>query len=261
MSARLLEVPRAIRLAKRSLQTLDELGADFQNGTIGMYDRLILATADHAIKQTTFSAADKERLRRITEGYLDKFTEIALALQDGVVACHQKAYAKATGDFQRALQIGGQDAYVMPILRCFLGIALRSQGQISAAHEEFTIALQRALELDIYPAVIGATYELCLLQADDPPTEECWAALEQLAREMGSPHTVGRIAIIEAMQYLNLGFHRQAHQLTRIGLTMLWPVADAGERARVLAAVVQSYIAFGLIRAASQLVSLVSPHV
>ena len=85
------------------------------------------------------------------------------------------------------------------------------------------------------------------------------AALEQLALEMGSRRTVGHVATLSAAQYLNLSFSRQAQQLTRIGVGMLWHEVDTAERARILATIAQTYLAFGLIRAAPQIASLVAP--
>ena len=47
--------------------------------------------------------------------------------------------------------------------------------------------------------------------------------------------------------------------LTRIGLGMVWPEADAAERARLLTSIAQIYIAFGLIKTVPQIITLILP--
>jgi hypothetical protein len=119
--------------------------------------------------------------------------------------------------------------------------------------------LERALELDIYPAVVAATYELRLTAGDEPSTQMCREALEHLALEMGSRLTVGRVANSSAIQYLNMGDTQCARQMTRIGVGMLWDEVDNAERARILSSVAQAYVAFGVIKTAPQLVTFILP--
>lgn len=254
----LLELPRAMKLARRALRTYQALGVDIETDVVGTYAQLVLTTAEYQLKQAAFTEAGKEELRRVTSGYLDKFTEIALALHDGVVACNNRDFHQATQAFRRALHVGGPDDYTTPILRCFLALGLKSIGEFEAAVEQNQLALHRARELDIYPAVVAATYELRLLQGDNPGIEACSAALEELALQIGSRSAVGRVATLAAVQYLNLGFTGQAQQLTRIGVAMLWGNLSASERARLLRVTAQTYLAFGLIRSASQIRSFLS---
>ncbi|MFN2173437.1 MAG: hypothetical protein ACK2U0_19925 [Candidatus Promineifilaceae bacterium] len=49
-------------------------------------------------------------------------------------------------------------------------------------------------------------------------------------------------------------------QLTRIGLSMVWNEVDNATRAAILSTVGQAYIAFGLVKTAPQVLSLVMPE-
>ena len=75
---------------------------------------------------------------------------------------------------------------------------------------------------------------------------------------MGSRRTVGYVANAAAVQYLNLGASGRARQLTRIGTGLLWDEVDTAERARTLSTIAQTYIAFGLINSAPQVLALVA---
>lgn len=256
---RLNDFPGAAKLAQRSLKKLDDLGVDAATDNAGAYARLILLAAEYSLRQAQFSEEKKEELRAITAGYLDKFAAIFLAMADGVKYSMKNDFAAAAGHFQEALNICGENAYTDPTIRCFFAISLNELGQAAAARDQFLRALERGLELDAYPAVVTATYELCLLEGDQPATHQCRAALEDLALRMGSRRTVGRVVITNAIQYLNLGMLNKGTQFMRIGVGMLWNEVDSAERRRLLSTITQAYIAFGLAKTAPQVLSLLVP--
>jgi transcriptional regulator with XRE-family HTH domain len=259
-ASRFYEIPRAMKLAKHSLQTLDALGVDPNQDDAGSYARLILAAAEYQLKQAQFTEENKQVLRSATGDYLATFTAITITMADGVKACMQRDFESAAMAFKEALAICGPDAYTVPNIRSFLAIALRGAGQNMAAREQFTRAMEHALEIDIFPAVVTANYELRLLEDDKATLADCRTALEELALELGSRRTVGRVAVINAIQYLNLGMFNHAQQLTRIGLGLLWNEVDNAERRRVLSTIAQAYLAFGLIKTAPQVIEIVSPR-
>lgn len=258
-AARLLELPRSFQLAKRALQTYEDLGIDLEQDTAGKYAQVVLITGEYALNQAQASPRLKRALREVTQGYLATFSSLTLTMLDGVAASSEGNHGAALQAFEQARALSGQDAFTYPILCCFMGIMLRHLGREAQAHEQFASGLERGLALDIYPAVVAATYELRLLAGDDPTTEQCRAALERLALEMGSRRTVGHVAKAAAIQYLNLGDTACARQMTRIGVGMLWEEVNTAERAHLLSTVAQAYIAAGLIKKAPQLVSLLGP--
>jgi hypothetical protein len=50
MAARHYEIPRSMKLAQRSLQTLDELGVDSEQDMAGAYARVVLSTSDYTLE-------------------------------------------------------------------------------------------------------------------------------------------------------------------------------------------------------------------
>jgi hypothetical protein len=260
LAARLYELPRSIKLAQHSLQTLNDLGIDTDREEAGMYASLIIHVANHALNQTDFSEENKQNLRDIAAGRLAKFAALTNTMADGVKCYSQGDFEGASTAFQNALTVCGPDAYTVPVIRVFLGISLRAQGRESVARQQFTEGLHRGLEIGIYPAIVGATYELEHMRGEESTQRRCQEALESLALQMGSRRTVGHVANAAAMQYLNLGASGRARQITRIGMGMLWDEVDTAERARILSTIAQAYIAFGLIKHAPQVLSLVAPR-
>lgn len=259
-AGRLYDLPRAIKFAKRSLTTLGDLGLKGDHDTAGIYARLVLFMAQFALNQKTFSAANKDRLREITAVYLGKFAAVAINLGDGVNRSNESDFNGAIAAYEAALETSGPESYTRPIIRCFLGIALIKEGRAAAAQEQFERALQDGLALDIYPAVVSATYELqSLAGKGSTSTAQCRETLEQLALEMGSRRTVGLVLMAAAVQYLNLGSFKRARQAMRLGVDLIWPEVDVAERARILAVAAQAFIAFGLIKNAPDLMALLSP--
>jgi hypothetical protein len=259
LATRLNDFQAAARLAQRSLRRLDELGSDPTQDRAGAYARVVLLAAKYALKQADLTEEDSEELRAITAGYLDKFGDIMLAMADGVKRCMHKEFVGAGHAFENALNIAGEDAYCNSTIRCFYAINLKELGEIECAREQFALALERGLELDTYPAVVTATYELRLLEGDDPDIQQCRQAMEELALRMGSRLTVGRVAITNAIQYLNLGLLGKGTQFMRIGAGMVWNEVDSAERRRILSTIAQAYIAFGLAKTAPQVLALVAP--
>ena len=254
-SARLSDIPRALKYSRRALQTFEELDIDNQNSAVGAYARVILYTSRYALNQQATTDEIQLGFKKIAGEHLAKSAEIIVAQTDGVKLFAIGDPAGASTKFKGALNMIGPEAFMAPTFQCFLGISLLGQGLKSAAHEQFTLALRQGLSTDVFPAVVTATYELSLLEEDNPTTQKCRDALEKLAMEMGSRRTVGQVAIINAIQYLNLGLVKQGTQLTRIGLGMMWNEVDNKERRRVLSTIAQAYIAFGLIKTAPQLLS------
>ena len=259
LASRLNDFQGAARLAKQSLVKLDALGVDAAQDRAGAYARLILLSAEYAFKQADLTDVDRQRLRAITAGYLDKFGDVTLAMADGVKHCMHKEFVEAGDAFANALDIAGEDAYCNSTIRCFYAISLDEQGELECAREQFAMALARGLELDTYPAVVTATYELRLLEGDDPDIGQCREAMEELALRMGSRLTVGRVAITNAIQYLNLGLLGKGTQVMRIGAGMVWNEVDTAERRRILSIIAQAYLAFGLAKTAPQVLALIAP--
>jgi transcriptional regulator with XRE-family HTH domain len=255
-SARLSDIPGSLKLARRSLRTFEELGIDATQGEVGAYARVILYTSKYALNQRAATEEVQLGFKKITGEYLAKSAEVIVAQTDGVKLFAEGNPAGAAAKFEGALNLIGPDAFMTPTFQCFLGIALRGQGLESAAREQFSRALQYGLLMDVYPAVVTATYELSLLEQDNTTTQKSRVALEKLALEMGSRRTVGQVAIINAIQYLNMGLVKRGTQLSRIGLGMMWNDVDNTERRRVISSIVQAYIAFGLVKTAPQLLSL-----
>lgn len=259
LATRLLDVPRAIELAQRSLSTLDEVDVDSKTHVIGAYARVSLFVVDYSFNQQAYGAEMRQKFREVAAGHLPLTADI-LGSQFEAAACFAKEdYAAASAIFRDALEMVGPDAYSVAILRCFLGLSLNKEGFEEQAREQFERALNRALEIKLYPAVEMATYELRLMQGDDPTTQQVRDVFDDLALRMGSRKTVGRVAIIVAAQYLNFFLLKKGSQLTRIGLGMLWKEVDTAERRQILSTVAQMFIAFGLIKHAPQVLSLLAP--
>jgi hypothetical protein len=259
-SARLSDIPRALKLSRRALQTFEELGIDAKHGTIGAYARVILYTSQYALNQRAATEDVQLGFKKIAGEHLAKSAEIIVAQTDGVKLFAEGNPAGASAKFESALTMIGPDAFMAPTFNCFLGISLLGQGLVSNAYDQFSLALQRGLSTAVYPAVVTATFELSLIEEDRPTAQKSRDALEKLALEMGSRRTVGQVAITNAIQYLNLGLIKKGTQLARIGLGMMWNEMDNAERRRILASIAQAYIAFGLIKSAPQLLSLVMPE-
>jgi transcriptional regulator with XRE-family HTH domain/tetratricopeptide (TPR) repeat protein len=259
-AVRTFDIPRSLKLARRSLKTLDELGITSDRDGVGAYARLVITGAEYQLKQASFSEENKQELRQKTGSYLLLFTDVTIAMSDGVKCCMQEDFEGAAAAFEKALTICGLDAYTVPNIRCFLAIAYRAGGRNEEAREQFILAKNYAEKIDILPALVTAAYEMPLLEGDNVSTLYSRQSLEELALELGSRRTVGRVAIINAIQYLNLGMFNYAKQLTRMGLSLFWNQAGNAERRRILSTIAQAYIAFGLIKTAPQLLSLVMPE-
>ena len=259
-AGRLFEIPNALKLARRSLDTWDKLGVTPGEEGAGAYARLIITSVEYQLKQAAFSEENKRVLREKTGSYLQLFTEVTIAMSDGVKCCMQEDFEGAAAAFEEVLTICGPDAYTVPNIRCFLAVALRAGGRKEEARAQFILAQNHAEKIDILPALVTAAYELPLLDGDNISTQSYRQSLEELALELGSRRTVGRMAIINAIQYLNLGMFNQAKQLTRVGLGLFWNEAGNADRRRILSTIAQAYIAFGLIKTAPQLLSLVTPE-
>ncbi len=258
-AARLFEIPRSVKLAQRSLQALEDLGVDAKQSRAGAYARVILFTADYALDQRATTAEIIQKFKEVVGPHLTKAADIIAAQTTGVACFTKGDFAGSCAIFESALERIGPDAYMVPIFRCFLGIALRGEGLETAAREQFEFARIKALELDLYPAVVTATYELRLLEGDNPTTQQCRDVLEELAMQMGSRLIVGRAITINAIQYFNLGLFKRGSQFMRIGVGMLWKEINMVERTRLLSTISQVYITFGLIKHAPQVLSLVAP--
>ncbi|MFN2278239.1 MAG: ATP-binding protein [Candidatus Promineifilaceae bacterium] len=258
-AARLFEIPRSVKLSKRALQTLEESGVDSKKSDAGSYARAVLFTADYVLNQRATSEEIQREFRAVTGEHLAKAAEVISAHSEGVRLFAEGEVNAASALFSDVLELIGSEAFMVPTFQCFLGISLRGEGLDADAREQFELALQRALEIDVYPAVVTATYELRLLAGDNPSTQQCRQALEDLALQMGSRGTVGRVAAINAIQYLNLGLFKRGTQLMRIGVGMLWNEVDSAERRRILSTIAQAYIAFGLAKTAPQVLALVAP--
>ena len=259
LATRLFELTRGVKLARRALAAYDELGVDTETATVGQYARLVLLTADFALNQAAFSEANIRALREATANYLATLTEVMLSLLDGVIAFNHQEYATAARVFEDALTFCGEGAYVVPIIRCFLGLALKYAGRLDAAEAQYRLALRQGLEIDVYPAVVSATNELTVLAAGGILGSASRQALEELALQMGSRRTVGRVAIVVAMQYLNLGLIGQANHLIRAGLGLIWREVSMAERSRLLGMITQAYLAVGLARNAPQVLAMFAP--
>ena len=256
---RLYELSRALKLARRSLQRLAELGLDSSDSGPGAYARLVLLTTDYAIRQDAETPETMLAARENGGNYLSLSTEVIAAVIAGVTQYTQGNFSGASATFLGALDLAGLDAYVVPNLRYYLALSYLGEDLQSAAHDQFKLALERALEIEIYPAVVSATYELCLLEGDDSSAQRCRQALEDLALQMGSRYTIGRVAIIYGVQYLYLGHAGKGTQMMRIGMAMAWNEVEPAERRRILSTIAQAYIAFGLAKTAPQVLALVAP--
>jgi hypothetical protein len=248
-----------VKLSKRALQTLEESGVDSKKSDAGSYARAVLFTADYVLNQRATSEEIQREFRAVTGEHLAKAAEVISAHSEGVRLFAEGEVNAASALFGDVLELIGPEAFMVPTFQCFLGISLRGEGLEADAREQFELALQRALEIDVYPAVVTATYELRLLAGDNPSAQQCRQALEDLALQMGSRGTVGRVAAINAIQYLNLGLFKRGTQLMRIGVGMLWDEVDSAERRRILSTIAQAYIAFGLARTAPQVLAHVAP--
>ncbi|MFN2140118.1 MAG: ATP-binding protein [Candidatus Promineifilaceae bacterium] len=256
---RLYELSRALKLARRSLQTLAELGVDGSDNEPGAYARLVLLTTEYAISRNEATPEAMLAAREESGNYLSRSTQVIAAVIAGVTEYTRGNFAGASASFLGALALAGPDTYVIPNLRYYLAMSLLGEGRESQAREQFELSLKRALEIGIYPAVVSATYELCILEGDGGSTQRCREALEDLALQMGSRYTIGRVAIIYGVQYLYLGHAGRGTQLMRIGMAMAWNEVEPAERRRILSTIAQAYIAFGLAKTAPQVLALVAP--
>jgi hypothetical protein len=204
-AARLSEIPRSLKLSKRSLQTFEDLGIDATHGRIRAFARVILFTSQYALNKRAASPKIQLGFKNIAGEHLARSAETIAAQTDGVKLFAEGDPAGASAVFEGVLKKIGSEAFMAPTFHCFLGISLQGQGLEAAAREQFSLALTKGISTAVYPAVVTATYELRLLEGDNPPTQQVQKALEKLALEMGSWRTVGQVAIINAIQYLNLG--------------------------------------------------------
>ena len=259
MAGRVYDMQRSVRLAQRSLETLEDLGVDLEQSEAGSYARIILYLAEYAFKQSAFPEEEKQMLRTVASGYLASFAEVAIMMFDAATYCAQEDFESATLVYQEMLKMNGSDTYVNANLLCFLGLSLNGQGNVEAAREQFQLALKRGLKGGYSTAVVSATYELQHLGKNDALSQRFREALEDLALQMGSRRTVGLVAISNAIYYLNLGLFMKGSRLMRIAVGLLWNEVNTAERGRILATIAQAYIAFGLIKTAPQVMSLVAP--
>ncbi len=260
MLLRLYELSDAVKLARRGLQAIEEIGIVGDNGA-GIYARMVLYTAKYALSHRLFDDTVAAGLFKIAGGRFDIWAEMTTLHGYGIAAFNRGEFDVAIDCFQRTVDLHGATLYTVPACHCFVGFALQALDQNTAARERFQLALNKGLEINVYPPVVVATYELRRLAGDEPTLEQARASLEQLALSVGSRRAVAQVAVHVAVQYFNLGLFDRGRQLSRIGMGMLWNEVDNAERNRNLAAVLKAYSAFGLARSAPRLVDMLAPKI
>ncbi len=260
MLLRLFDIQTAINLARRSLKTLEELGVA-EDDMAGTYARLVLHSARYVFIHRNFDDELATSIRQISNGRLDVLAGIASHIGYGIAAFGREEFAHALHHFHEILSTYGPDLYTVPVTRCFMGLAYQALEQESSAREQFRLGLEGGLQIGVYPAVVVATYELRLMESDDPTFEQVKETIEGLALQLGSRRAVGQIAIHNAIEYFNLGLFNRGRRLARIAMSMLWNEVDNAERNRNLAAVLKAYSAFGLARSAPRLVDMLAPKI
>ena len=153
-------------------------------------------------------------------------------MYEGMFLCAGHHYRHAADTFKEIVRISNADAYHIPAMRCEWGLCLLALEETEAAREQFALALAGAHELSLYPALIGATYELDRMAHPQKSLHERRQVLAELATELGTPAAVGRSLIHVGATYMTMGFRRRARQLLHISLKLLWGNVQAREMAR-----------------------------
>ena len=230
LAIRMYDLSRAEQLATRALSVM----ALDRSATceVGLYARVTLCTAAHTKRDYEAYAEFVEELAHETAAHFDSFSRIMPLMFEGINCCRSRAYQVGAQRFREIIAISDERGYHIPAIRCMLGLSYLGLQEQELAQEQFSRALTRAREIAVYPALVGATYELDRLAYPQGTPGHRQQVLVELAQEMGSVPTVGRVAIHVGANHMSFGFFGKGRQLLRLGLGLLWGNVSATEMAR-----------------------------